>query len=71
MTRIEVERLRRSLATEIEDWWANGEFDRSRLPAVGDNICDIMAAAAIAVLEGVADLEIYLRESGELKDEED
>lgn len=59
------------LTQKIEEIWNSDDLpDKllSSLPWLGENISSIMATAALAVLEGMADGEIYMQENGYLKD---
>ena len=67
MNRGQEEGLKVTLTTAIEDWL---ESIDTTLPWMGDDIAEIMAAAAFQVLRGIADSQVYLKREGMLKENE-
>ena len=61
--------LRTTLTQAINEWWDKLELDEP-LPYVGDNIAELMASAAVAVLLGVADAQDFLYQEGFIREEE-
>lgn len=57
MTRADENKLRVELEQAINECLDSTEI---ALPWVGDNICEIMAAAALQVMLGIADAQKYL-----------
>lgn len=61
-------KLQASLTEVIEQWFeANGDLS-AELPYVGPGVCSIMASAALLILEGLWDTEMYLEAENMLKD---
>jgi hypothetical protein len=69
MERKDETKLLASLTETIENW-LDGPAQEVGMPYVGDNLCELMARAAMAVLAGQADVYETLRHNGELTDEE-
>lgn len=61
-------KLKTLLTEQLENWLMNDELDAIEFPWLGENVASIMATAALAVLEGMADSHNYLRRDGMLKD---
>ncbi len=60
--------MQERLAVVIETW-INAEADDGNFPVyVGEGLHHIMAKAAMAVIEGMADAEEYLRDGGMLNE---
>lgn len=60
--------LKVSLTQAIESWWDRvSKESGDSLPFVGDNVYEIMAAAALLVLVGIADTQDYLHNEEILK----
>jgi hypothetical protein len=56
--------------TEALEGWLDGPAQKIGLPYVGNNLCELMARAAMAVLAGQADAYETLLNSGELADKD-
>jgi hypothetical protein len=70
MQRTNETKLLASLTTTIEAWIDGPAQEAGGWPYAGDNLAELMARAAMAVLAGQADVYDTLRRNGELKDEE-
>lgn len=53
--------LKTTLTEAINKWWETLDLTEP-LPLVGENVPELMATAAIAVLLAIADTEDYLRQ---------
>jgi hypothetical protein len=62
-------KLLASLTEALENWLDGPAQEIGGLPYAGDNLCELMARAAMAVLAGQADVYDTLRRNGELADE--
>ena len=70
MTRIEEEKLRASLAKVIDAWWDGEGGAQSlsiRMPFVGDETFELMAAAAASVLIALDDAQRCMINNGIVK----
>lgn len=66
MKRTVEERLKATLTEAIETWFQR--YPEDTMPLVGDDIAEIMAAAALAVLRGIADAQQCAVRDGYLKE---
>jgi hypothetical protein len=63
-------KLLSSLTNALGNWLDGEAQEIGGLPFVGDDLCELMARAAMAVLAGQADVYDTLRRNGELADEQ-
>lgn len=68
MNRIKEEALKVSLTDVISGWLQDDEESGDFGCYVGEDLAEIMASAALAVLRGVVDAQSYLKREGMLKD---
>lgn len=62
-------KLEDSLSKAISEWLDSDEVVDFQLPWLGENIAKIMAVAAVAVLRGMNDGELYMLENDMLKED--
>lgn len=69
MNRIKEQSLKNSLTTAIQNWIENGDGMPLDLGCyVGEDLAEIMASAAFAVLRGIVDAQEYLTQNDMLRD---
>lgn len=68
MNEIERRKLRQSLYEVIEKWSANVAETETLNLYWGEKTTALMADGAFSVLEGVADIQVYLTEQGYMKE---
>jgi hypothetical protein len=66
MLRAVEESLKVSL-TETIDTWLEEVSGEHTMPYQGDNLAEIMASAALAVIRGMVDAEEYMQQNGIMK----
>jgi hypothetical protein len=71
MERKDETKLLASLTEALENWLDGPAQEIGGLPYAGDNLSELMARAAMAVLAGQADVYDTLRRNGELTGEEE
>lgn len=64
MTQREYSQMRLSLSAALLAWWEE-DLGNINLPIVGENTFEIMATAALTVIEGIDDIHEYLQENQE------
>ena len=69
MERKDETKLLASLTEALDAWLDGPAADASALPYFGNNLCELMARAAMAVLLGQADVYDTLLRNGELGSE--
>ena len=60
-------KLRLGLLKLISTWWENEASHEENVPYIGARTFDLMADAAMSVLEGIDDIQAYFESEGMLK----